>query len=63
MRLMELKVAGLTLDNLRYAGGTTLVAGSVSELILALVKHVFPVALPNSETCFLRKEERQTIAA
>jgi hypothetical protein len=46
---------------------TTLVAGNVSKfrkLILALVKtHVFPVALANSETWFLKKAERQTIAA
>jgi hypothetical protein len=32
----RLKVAGLTLDNLRYADDTTLVAGSISELILAV---------------------------
>jgi hypothetical protein len=59
-------VSGLTY-NLRYADNTTLVAGNVSKfrkLILALVKtHVFLVALANSETWFLKKAERQTIAA
>jgi hypothetical protein len=64
---MELKVAGLTLHNLRYADDATLVAGSVSEhrkLILALVKtYMFPVAQESSETWFLKKAARQTIAA
>jgi hypothetical protein len=43
IRLMEIKVAGLTLDNLRYADDITLVAGSVSELrklMLALEKNM-----------------------
>jgi hypothetical protein len=49
---MELKVAGLTLDNLRHADDTTLVA------ILSV-----NLALANSDSWFLKKAERQKIAA
>jgi hypothetical protein len=45
-------IAGLTLDNLRHADDTTLVA------ILSV-----NFALVNSETWFLMKAERQTTAA
>jgi hypothetical protein len=52
---MKLKVAGLTLDNLRHADDNTLVT------ILSVNLENLPLA--NSENWFLKKVERQTIAA
>jgi hypothetical protein len=52
--LRELKVAGLTLDDLRQADDTTLVA--------LLSVNLENLALANSETAFLKKVDRQTIA-
>jgi phenylpyruvate tautomerase PptA (4-oxalocrotonate tautomerase family) len=52
---MELKVVELTLDNLRHADDTTLVA------ILSV--NLENLGLANSEIWFLKKAERQTIAA